>query len=220
MTSETKHNEATASQRPEEKVQAAAINTDAAKPEQPAENPAEEKAQESAAQEQSTTKTEEGTAPTGEEDKTAKELEAAQAQIAQLKDQLLRQMAEFDNFRKRTLKEKSELILNGGQKVLESMLPVLDDLERAEDNIEKSNEVETLKEGVRLILNKLTKTLSAHGLKKMETEGAAFDTDFHEAIALVPAQDESQKNHIIDCVQPGYMLNEKVLRHAKVVVGQ
>lgn len=220
MTSETKHNEATASQRPEEKVQAAATNTDAAKPEQPAENPAEEKAQESTAQEQSTTKTEEGTAPTGEEDKTAKELEAAQAQIAQLKDQLLRQMAEFDNFRKRTLKEKSELILNGGQKVLESMLPVLDDLERAEDNIEKSNEVETLKEGVRLILNKLTKTLSAHGLKKMETEGAAFDTDFHEAIALVPAQDESQKNHIIDCVQPGYMLNEKVLRHAKVVVGQ
>lgn len=220
MTSETKHNEATASQRPEEKVQAAATNTDAAKPEQPAEKPAEEKAQESAAQEQSTTKTEEGTAPTGEEDKTAKELEAAQAQIAQLKDHLLRQMAEFDNFRKRTLKEKSELILNGGQKVLESMLPVLDDLERAEDNIEKSNEVETLKEGVRLILNKLTKTLSAHGLKKMETEGAAFDTDFHEAIALVPAQDESQKNHIIDCVQPGYMLNEKVLRHAKVVVGQ
>lgn len=220
MTSETKHNEATASQRPEEKVQAAATKTDAAKPEQPAEKPAEEKAQESAAQEQSTTKTEEGTAPTGEEDKTAKELEAAQAQIAQLKDQLLRQMAEFDNFRKRTLKEKSELILNGGQKVLESMLPVLDDLERAEDNIEKSNEVETLKEGVRLILNKLTKTLSAHGLKKMETEGAAFDTDFHEAIALVPAQDESQKNHIIDCVQPGYMLNEKVLRHAKVVVGQ
>ena len=129
-------------------------------------------------------------------------------------------MDEYDNFRKRTLKEKSELILNGGQKVLESMLPVLDDLERAEDNIEKSNEVETLKEGVRLILNKLTKTLSAHGLKKMETEGAAFDTDFHEAIALVPAQDESQKNHIIDCVQPGYMLNEKVLRHAKVVVGQ
>ena len=220
MTSETKHNEATASQRPEEKVQAAATNTDAAKPEQSAEKPAEEKAQESAAQEQSTTKTEEGTAPTGEEDKTAKELEAAQAQIAQLKDQLLRQMAEFDNFRKRTLKEKSELILNGGQKVLESMLPVLDDLERAEDNIEKSNEVETLKEGVRLILNKLTKTLSAHGLKKMETEGAAFDTDFHEAIAPVPAQDESQKNHIIDCVQPGYMLNEKVLRHAKVVVGQ
>lgn len=220
MTSETKHNEATASQRPEEKVQAAATNTDAAKPEQSAEKPAEEKAQESAAQEQFTTKTEEGTAPTGEEDKTAKELEAAQAQIAQLKDQLLRQMAEFDNFRKRTLKEKSELILNGGQKVLESMLPVLDDLERAEDNIEKSNEVETLKEGVRLILNKLTKTLSAHGLKKMETEGAAFDTDFHEAIALVPAQDESQKNHIIDCVQPGYMLNEKVLRHAKVVVGQ
>lgn len=220
MTSETKHNEATASQRPEEKVQAAATNTDAAKPEQSAEKPAEEKAQESAAQEQYTTKTEEGTAPTGEEDKTAKELEAAQAQIAQLKDQLLRQMAEFDNFRKRTLKEKSELILNGGQKVLESMLPVLDDLERAEDNIEKSNEVETLKEGVRLILNKLTKTLSAHGLKKMETEGAAFDTDFHEAIALVPAQDESQKNHIIDCVQPGYMLNEKVLRHAKVVVGQ
>ncbi len=162
----------------------------------------------------------EATDADGKNDKLAEELQAAQEQIDQLKDQLLRQMAEFDNFRKRTLKEKSELILNGGQKVLESLLPVLDDLERAEANIEKSDEIQTLKEGVHLILNKLTKALSAHGLKKMETAGAPFDTDFHEAIALVPAQDDSQKNHIIDCVQPGYMLNEKVLRHAKVVVGQ
>lgn len=206
MTSETKHNETAASQATEEEVHAATQDTATSASEQPAGKSPEEK--------------EESDTPANDKTQMAEELETAQEQIAQLKDQLLRQMAEFDNFRKRTLKEKSELILNGGQKVLESLLPVLDDLERAEDNIEKSNEIETLKEGVHLILNKLAKVLSTHGLKKMETEGVAFDTDFHEAVALVPAQDESQKNHIIDCVQPGYMLNEKVLRHAKVVVGQ
>ncbi len=100
------------------------------------------------------------------------------------------------------------------------MLPILDDLERAADNIEKSNDISTLKEGVNLILGKLEKTLGAQGLKKMETVGQAFDTDFHEAIALIPAQEEAQKNHVIDCVQNGYLLNDKVLRHAKVVVGQ
>ncbi len=150
----------------------------------------------------------------------AEKLQEAEEQIAQLKDQLLRQMAEFDNFRKRTLKEKTDLILNGGRKVLESLLPVLDDLERAQENIGKSTDVATLKEGVDLILSKFMKTLSAQGLKKMETDGAVFDTDFHEAIAQIPAQDEAQKNHVIDCVQAGYLLNEKVIRHAKVVVGQ
>lgn len=155
-----------------------------------------------------------------EEKTDAEKLTEAEAQIAALKDQLLRQMAEFDNFRKRTLKEKAELILGGGQKVMESLLPVLDDMERAKENIEKSDDVATLKEGVELILSKLMKTLSGQGLKKIETEGQAFDTDFHEAIALVPATEESQKNHVIDCVQAGYLLNEKVIRHAKVVVGQ
>lgn len=213
MTSEPKNNnkETTAENSAQEAVQ----KTEQKNPETPTEETANAAAEEN---------TPEGEDKAGQEvdenAKMAEELQAAQQQIAHLKDQLLRQMAEFDNFRKRTLKEKSELILNGGRNVLESLLPVLDDLERAQANIEKSDEIETLKEGVHLILNKLTKVLSSHGLKKIETDGAAFDTDFHEAVALVPAQDESQKNHIIDCVQPGYMLNEKVLRHAKVVVGQ
>lgn len=150
----------------------------------------------------------------------AEKLAEAEEQIAMLKDQLLRQMAEFDNYRKRTLKEKADLILSGGQKLMEALLPVLDDIERAQQNIAASNEVETLKEGVELILSKLTKTLSAQGLKRMETAGAAFDTDFHEAVALIPATEDAQKGSIIDCVQAGYLLNDKVIRHAKVVVGQ
>ena len=150
----------------------------------------------------------------------AEKLEEAELEIAKLNDQLLRARAEFDNYRKRTLKEKAELILNGGEKVISSLLPVLDDLDRAMENINKSNEVDTLKEGVDLIISKLSKTLGGQGLKKMETVGELFNTDFHEAIALVPVPDEAQKNHIIDCVTPGYMLNEKVIRHAKVVVGQ
>lgn len=163
---------------------------------------------------------EETTEKQTEELTDADKLAAAEEEIAQLKDKYLRQVAEFDNYRKRTLKEKTELILNGGAKVLEALLPVLDDLERAMQNIEKSDDVTTLKEGVDLIINKLEKTLYTQGLKKMETVGKEFDTDFHEAVALIPAQEEAQKNHVIDCVQTGYMLNDKVLRHAKVVVGQ
>ena len=147
-------------------------------------------------------------------------LEAALEELAVLKDKYLRQVAEFDNYRKRTLKEKTDLILNGGEKVLTALLPILDDLDRAAENIEKSNDLDTLKEGVALILDKLTKTLAAQGLKKMETIGQPFDTDFHEAVALIPAQEEAQKNVVIDCVQQGYQLNDKVLRHAKVVAGQ
>lgn len=148
------------------------------------------------------------------------QLAAAQVEIAKLNDQLLRQMAEFDNYRKRTLKEKTELILNGGEKVITALLPVLDDFDRAMQNMDKTDDVATLKEGVELILQKLTKTLGSQGLKRMETAEKAFDTDFHEAIALVPVAEEEKKNQIIDCVQPGYLLNEKVIRHAKVVVGQ
>lgn len=153
-------------------------------------------------------------------DAEADKLAEALTEIDSLKDKYLRQVAEFDNYRKRTLKEKTELILNGGEKVLSALLPVLDDLDRAMQNIEKSNDVETLKEGVTLIIDKLTKTLQGQGLQKMDTVGKEFDTDFHEAVALIPAPEEAQKNHVIDCVQPGYMLNEKVIRHAKVVVGQ
>lgn len=157
---------------------------------------------------------------TASEPSLEEQLEKAEAEIAELKDKYLRQVAEFDNYRKRTLKEKTELILNGGEKVLSALLPVLDDLERAAENMDKSDNIEVLREGVNLITDKLVKTLSAQGLKKMETEGKEFDTDFHEAIALIPAQEDAQKGHVIDCVQAGYLLNEKVLRHAKVVVGQ
>ena len=157
-----------------------------------------------------------------DEEKTsdADKLAAAEEEIATLKDKYLRQVAEFDNYRKRTLKEKVELIQNGGEKVLSALLPVLDDLDRALDNINKSDDVATLKEGVELIIDKMYKTLASQGLKKMETIGQEFDTDFHEAVALIPATEEVQKNHVMNCVQAGYLLGEKVIRHAKVVVGQ
>ncbi len=155
-----------------------------------------------------------------EKSSDADKLAAAEEEIATLKDKYLRQVAEFDNYRKRTLKEKVELIQNGGEKVLSALLPVLDDLDRALDNINKSDDVATLKEGVELIIDKMYKTLASQGLKKMETIGQEFDTDFHEAVALIPATEEVQKNHVMDCVQAGYLLGEKVIRHAKVVVGQ
>lgn len=147
-------------------------------------------------------------------------LAQANGQIEQLQDKYLRQVAEFDNYRKRTIKEKAELVLNGGEKVMTALLPVLDDLERAQANMAKSTDVETLREGVELIIDKLGKALAAQGLKPIDTTDAVFDTDFHEAIAMVPVEDETQKGKVIDCVQTGYMLNEKVLRHAKVAVGQ
>lgn len=162
----------------------------------------------------------EAPAETEAEKTDAEKLEEAEAEIASLKDQLLRKAAEFENFRKRTIKEKTELILNGGRRVIEALLPVLDDLERAQDNMGKATDVEALKEGVELILSKLDKTLSGQGLKKIDTTDALFDTDFHEAIAMVPATDENQKGKVIDCVQTGYMLGETVIRHAKVAVGQ
>ena len=129
-------------------------------------------------------------------------------------------MAEFDNYRKRTLKEKAELILNGGEKVITAFLPILDDLARAQENIEKNQDYNTLKEGVDLIVKKLYKVLGEQGLTVIDTEGQPFDTDYYEAVALVPVEDETQKGKVIDCVQTGYKLNDKVIRHAKVVVGQ
>ena len=147
-------------------------------------------------------------------------LEAAQAEIAELKKQILYKVAEFDNYRKRTLKEKAELIKNGAEKTLTAILPVLDDFERALKNMEASEETKAMKEGVELIFSKFQKILGQEGLQKIETEGQAFDTDFHEAIALIPAPSEDLKGKILDCVQTGYMLNEKVIRHSKVAVAQ
>ncbi|MGI6218929.1 MAG: nucleotide exchange factor GrpE [Bacteroidaceae bacterium] len=155
-----------------------------------------------------------------EEDSIQKDLEQAHAALADMNDKYLRLSAEFDNFRKRTLKEKAELILNGGEKTIVSLLPVLDDLERALDNMEKATDVNAIKEGVNLIYQKFLKALAQNGVKPIDTTGQALDTDYHEAIALVPAPAEEAKGKIIDCVQKGYTLNEKVIRHAKVVVGQ
>ena len=166
-------------------------------------------------------KTEGETADTAEAEAEEKDpLAEAQEQLAALNDKYLRLAAEFDNFRKRTIKEKADLILTGGEKVLSALLPVLDDLERARDNMQKATDVESLREGVEMIIGKLDKTLAAQGLKRMEPIGTLFDTDFHEAIAMVPVPEDEQKGHVIDCVQTGYLLGEKVVRHAKVVVGQ
>lgn len=154
------------------------------------------------------------------EEQLADMLAEARQTADEEKDKYLRLSAEFDNYRKRTLKEKAELIKNGAEKTLTAILPVLDDFERALKNMEASEETRAMKEGVELIFSKFQKVLAQEGLKKIETEGQAFDTDFHEAIALVPAPSEEQKGKILDCVQTGYMLNDKVIRHAKVAVAQ
>ncbi len=154
------------------------------------------------------------------EDKMQKELEEANQKVEEMKDKYLRLSAEFDNFRKRTLKEKAELIKNGGEKTISAILPILDDLERALANMQKADDVQAMYEGIDLITQKFLKALSQEGLQKMEPVGEVFDTDFHEAIALVPAPAEDQKGKVLDCVQTGYKLNDKVIRHAKVVVAQ
>lgn len=154
------------------------------------------------------------------EEKLEKELETVKKLVEEQKDKYLRLSAEFDNYRKRTLKEKAELIKNGGEKAITSILPILDDLERALQNMQKSEDVKAIYDGVDLIYQKFLKELSHEGLKKMEPIGEAFDTDYHEAIALVPSPSEEQKGKVLDCVQTGYTLNDKVIRHAKVVVAQ
>ena len=154
------------------------------------------------------------------EEKLANMLAEAQQMVNEERDRYLRLAAEFDNYRKRTLKEKAELIKNGGEKTLTAILPVLDDFERALKNMEDSDESKAMKEGVELIFNKFQKVLGQEGLQKIETEGQAFDVDYHEAIALIPAPSEDLKGKILDCVQTGYMLNDKVIRHAKVAVAQ
>ena len=155
-----------------------------------------------------------------EEEQPAKEetpedkIAALQAELEKSQKEYLFLMAEFDNYRKRTVKEKAELIKNGGEKAMLGLLPVIDDFERAIDAIDKSSDVEGLKEGVDLIYNK------SQQVKPMESTGTDFDADIYEAVTTFPAPDESMKGKVIDTVQKGYTINEKVLRHAKVVVGQ
>lgn len=147
-------------------------------------------------------------------------LEKAQEEITELKTQLLYKAAEFDNYRKRTLKERAELILNGGEKVITAILPILDDMERAIENGEKTDDPEVLREGMTLIYQKFIKTLEGQGVNKIDTDDADFDTDVHEAVAMVPGMGDNKKGKVIDCLQKGYKLNDKVIRHAKVAVGQ
>ena len=157
----------------------------------------------------------------GESDSSEEEkdpLEAAQEENAKLRDQLLRTIAEFENYKKRTLKEKTELILNGGEKTITAVLPVLDDFERA--IADKNEDAAAIKEGMELIFHKFVKTLEGLGVKKIETDDADFDVDYHEAIAMVPGMGDDKKGKVIDCLQKGYKLNDKVIRHAKVAVGQ
>ena len=152
------------------------------------------------------------------ESEEADPLAKAQQEVEELKKQLLYKTAEFENYRKRTLKEKAELILNGGEKTIAAILPILDDFERA--IADKSEDPKAIKEGVQMIFNKFTKTLEGLGVKKIETADKDFDVDFHEAIAMVPGMGDDKKGKVIDCVQTGYTLNDKVIRHAKVAVGQ
>ena len=159
-------------------------------------------------------------APLTHEEQLEKELEDAQTVIEEQKDKYLRLSAEFDNYRKRTMKEKAELILNGGEKSISSILPVIDDFERAIKTMETAKDVKAVKEGVELIYNKFMAVMAQNSVKVIETKDQLLDTDYHEAIAVIPAPSEEQKGKILDCVQTGYTLNDKVIRHAKVVVGE
>ncbi|WP_294536036.1 nucleotide exchange factor GrpE [uncultured Bacteroides sp.] len=158
--------------------------------------------------------------PLTREEELEQELAKAQETIEDQKDKFLRLSAEFDNYRKRTMKEKAELVLNGGEKCLGSILPIVDDFERAIKTMERATDVNAVKEGVELIYTKFINVLGQNGVKIIETKELPLNTDFHEAIAVIPAPAEELKGKILDCVQTGYTLNDKVLRHAKVVVGE
>jgi len=145
-------------------------------------------------------------------------LTAAQNEAEQWKDKYIRLVAEFDNYKKRTLKEKSELILNGSEKTVAAILPILDDFERA--TADKTEDPQAIKEGYELIYKKFLKALETLGVNKIKTDNADFNVDYHEAIAMVPGMGDDKKGKVIDCVQTGYTLNDKVIRHAKVAVGQ
>ena len=141
-------------------------------------------------------------------------------ELAQLKDTHVRLMAEYDNYRKRTVKEKADLIKNGGERVLVGLLPVIDDFERALNNITPEADNESIAEGISLIYNKFMTFLKQNGVQAINAVGESFDDEFFDAIATVPAQDEESKGKVIDCVLTGYKLNDKVIRHSKVVVAR
>ena len=168
-------------------------------------------------EEQNETETEAATEAEAEE---VDEISNLQSQISVLNDKYLRSVAEFDNYRKRTLKERAELILNGGEKVITAILPVVDDMERAIENGAKTDDPQVLREGMELIYHKLLKVLESQGVSIIKTEEEDFDTDVHEAVAMVPGMGDDKKGKVIDCLQKGYKLNDKVIRHAKVAVGQ
>ena len=141
-------------------------------------------------------------------------------QIEELKNQQLYKMAEFDNFRKRVMQEKADLIKNGGAKFITTLLPIIDDMERAQQNMDKYEDVAAVKEGLSLIIDKFFKLMAQEGLKKMEVVGQPFDADLHEAIAMVPGQPDDQKGKVMNCMMNGYTLNDKVIRYAKVAVAE
>jgi molecular chaperone GrpE len=146
------------------------------------------------------------------------ESDSVSEELAKLKDSYLRLMAEYDNYRKRTIKEKADLIRNGGEKTLTGLLPVIDDFDRAMKTIETATDILAIKEGLSLIYSKFVGYLQQNGVKSIETLGLVFDPDLHEAIATIPATSEEMAGKVIDTVQTGYTLNDKVIRHAKVVV--
>ena len=171
------------------------------------------------AEEQDSTNKEESTKSSETPEVEVDPLEAAQAEIAELKKQILYKVAEFDNYRKRVIKEKADLIMNGGEKVITAILPVMDDMERALEQMRKAEDVQAVVEGVELIQKKFMGILEKQGVKPIETKNADFDVEVHEAIAQFPAPSEEMKNKVVDCTLKGYKLNEKVIRHAQVVVG-
>ena len=171
-------------------------------------------------QEETTENTENPETCNDAEEEELDPLEKAQKEIEDLKTQMLYKTAEFDNYRKRTLKEKAELILNGGEKTVSAILPIIDDMERAIENGTKTDDINVVREGMELIYHKMMKTLEGLGVKEIETKDADFNTDVHEAIAMVPGMGDDKKGKVIDCLLKGYQLNDKVIRHAKVAVGQ
>ena len=183
-------------------------------------NKEEEELQDSVVSDSVADETSDADAPAEEPEEEKDPLEKALAEIEQLKTQMLYKTAEFDNYRKRTLKEKAELILNGGEKAVSAILPIIDDMERAIENGAKTDDPDVLREGMEIIYNKFVKALEGLGVKEIETENADFNTDVHEAVAMVPGMGDDKKGKVIDCLQKGYQLNDKVIRHAKVAVGQ
>lgn len=193
------------------------VNTEEQLQEENVTNQAEETLQ--TVEEQDSTNNAESTESAETPEVEADPLEAAQAEIADLKKQILYKVAEFDNYRKRVIKEKADLIMNGGEKVITAILPVMDDMERALEQMRKAENVQAVVEGVELIQKKFMGILEKQGVKPIETKDADFDVEVHEAIAQFPAPSEEMKNKVVDCTLKGYKLNEKVIRHAQVVVG-